>query len=148
MPSDLPPTSWPSRLSAFASSPPSIETTRLAPSPTGALHLGNARTFLVNWLLARKYGWKILLRIEDLDGPRIKRGADLQAIEDLKWLGLDWDDGPIYQSPRQEIYAAAINHLIASGQAYYCTCTRSEVATAASAPHAEDASTLYPGTCR
>jgi glutamyl-tRNA synthetase len=77
-----------------------MNTTRLAPSPTGALHLGNARTFLVNWLLARQRGWKIVLRIEDLDGPRIKRGADRQLIEDLTWLGLDWDEAPIYQSDR------------------------------------------------
>ena len=125
-----------------------MRTTRLAPSPTGALHLGNARTFLINWLLARRNGWKILLRIEDLDGPRIKRGADLQAIEDLKWLGLDWDEGPLYQSSRAEIYAAAIEKLLSRGLAYPCICTRKEVESAASAPHAEDGSTIYPGTCR
>lgn len=122
--------------------------TRLAPSPTGALHLGNARTFLVNWLIARKRGWRILLRIEDLDGPRVKRGADQQAIEDLKWLGLDWDDGPIYQSPRAAHYRAATDRLIASGHAYPCICTRREVELAASAPHAEDGAAIYPGTCR
>jgi glutamyl-tRNA synthetase len=71
-----------------------VRTTRLAPSPTGALHLGNARTFLVNWAMARRSGWRIVLRIEDLDGPRIKPGADLQVIEDLRWLGLDWDHCP------------------------------------------------------
>jgi glutamyl-tRNA synthetase len=122
--------------------------TRLAPSPTGALHLGNARTFLVNWLLARQCGWRILLRIEDLDGPRIKRGADRQLIEDLEWLGLDWDEGPIYQSSRLQIYTNAIARLIASSDAYACTCSRKEVDAAASAPHAEDGSTVYPGTCR
>src|SRR5205814_4433735 len=89
--------------------------TRLAPSPTGALHLGNARTFLVNWLLARQRGWKILLRIEDLDGPRIKPGADRQAIEDLRWLGLDWDEGPVYQSSRQDEYRAAMARLLDAG---------------------------------
>src|SRR5947199_2871855 len=77
-----------------------VETTRLAPSPTGALHLGNARTFLINWLLARQQGWRIMLRIEDLDGPRVKRGADRQAMDDLRWLGIDWDEGPVYQSAR------------------------------------------------
>src|SRR5687768_12569060 len=82
--------------------------TRLAPSPTGALHLGNARTFLATWLIARQNGWRVLLRIEDLDGPRIKQGAAQQAIDDLTWLGLDWDEGPIYQSPRAEHYRAAI----------------------------------------
>ncbi|HEV8293298.1 MAG TPA: tRNA glutamyl-Q(34) synthetase GluQRS [Tepidisphaeraceae bacterium] len=125
-----------------------MPTTRLAPSPTGALHLGNARTFLANWLMARQRGWKIILRIEDLDGPRIKSGADRQAIEDLKWLGIDWDAGPIYQSKRSEKYAAAISQLIESNFAYPCICSRSEVAQAASAPHPEDGSSVYPGTCR
>lgn len=123
-------------------------TTRLAPSPTGALHLGNARTFLINWLLARQLGWRIILRIEDLDGPRIKKGADQQAIDDLRWLGLDWDDGPIYQSPRLPDYRSAINQLLSEGKSYPCICTRSEAASAASAPHAEDGASVYPGTCR
>jgi glutamyl-tRNA synthetase len=122
--------------------------TRLAPSPTGALHLGNARTFLINWLLARRNGWRIVLRIEDIDGPRIKRGADQQAIEDLRWLGIDWDEGPIYQSSRRDRYAAAIETLLASGHAYPCVCSRKEVEQAASAPHAEDGAAVYPGTCR
>jgi glutamyl-tRNA synthetase len=122
--------------------------TRIAPSPTGALHLGNARTFLVNWLLARQKGWKIILRIEDLDGPRIKAGADRQAIEDLRWLGIGWDDDPIYQSSRIPHYAVAVESLLANGQAYACVCSRKEVESAASAPHAEDGSAVYPGTCR
>jgi glutamyl-tRNA synthetase len=125
-----------------------MQITRLAPSPTGALHLGNARTFLVNWLLARRFGWRILLRVEDLDGPRIKQGADRQAVEDLRWLGLDWDDGPIYQSPRIRVYGDAIDSLINRGHAYPCICSRREVETAASAPHAEDGAAVYPGTCR
>jgi len=125
-----------------------VRTTRLAPSPTGALHLGNARTFLVNWLLARQRGWKIILRIEDLDGPRIKRGADRLAIEDLTWLGLDWDEGPIYQSPRMDRYRAALDALLTARAAYPCICTRKEVDAAASAPHAEDGAAVYPGTCR
>ena len=125
-----------------------MEITRLAPSPTGALHLGNARTFLVNWLLARRSGWRILLRVEDLDGPRIKQGADRQAVEDLRWLGIDWDDGPIYQSARMQLYAGAIDSLIERGHAYPCICSRREVETAASAPHAEDGAAVYPGTCR
>src|SRR3954453_14147798 len=85
--------------------------TRLAPSPTGALHLGNARTFLINWLMARQAGWKIILRIEDIDGPRLKPGPDELAIEDLRWLGIDWDEGPIYQSVRADRYAEAIEQL-------------------------------------
>src|ERR1700737_4268941 len=94
--------------------------TRLAPSPTGALHLGNARTFVVNWILARQRGWRIVLRIEDLDGPRIKSGAAQELIEDLKWLGLDWDESPTYQSMRREHYRSAINQLVQAGKAYAC----------------------------
>ena len=122
--------------------------TRLAPSPTGALHLGNARTFLVNWLLARQNGWRIILRIEDLDGPRIKRGADRLAIEDLRWLGIDWDEGPIYQSTRQAKYDGALQRLIDSGATFFCICSRKDIEQAASAPHAGDGATIYPGTCR
>src|SRR5687768_8533737 len=121
---------------------------RLAPSPTGALHLGNARTFVANWLLARQRGWRLVLRVEDLDGPRIRRGADLAAVEDLRWLGLDWDEGPVYQSARTDHYRGAARRLLASGDAYPCVCSRKEVELAASAPHAEDGSAVYPGTCR
>ncbi|HEY7118315.1 MAG TPA: tRNA glutamyl-Q(34) synthetase GluQRS [Tepidisphaeraceae bacterium] len=122
--------------------------TRLAPSPTGALHLGNARTFLVNWWVARQRGWRILLRIEDLDGPRVKAGADRAAMDDLRWLGIDWDEGPVYQSPRADLYRAAARTLLDAGKAYACVCTRREVELAASAPHAEDGAAVYPGTCR
>src|SRR3954468_20830409 len=105
--------------------------TRLAPSPTGALHLGNARTFLVNWLLARQQGWKVVLRIEDLDGPRVKKGADAEAMDDLNWLGMDWDAGPIYQSDRTDQYSAALQSLVTQEKAYPCICTRKEVELAA-----------------
>src|SRR5437588_13000303 len=125
-----------------------MRVTRLAPSPTGALHLGNARTFLINWLMARQAGWRVLLRVEDLDGPRVKGGADREAMEDLRWLGLDWDEGPIYQSSRAAVYRAAVARLLAAGKAYSCVCTRREVELAASAPHAEDGASVYPGTCR
>ncbi len=122
--------------------------TRLAPSPTGALHLGNARTFLINWLMARQNGWKIVLRIEDIDGPRIKTSADQLAIDDLHWLGIDWDEGPIYQTARAGLYREALDRLIAAGVAYPCVCSRKEIELAASAPHAEDGAAVYPGTCR
>lgn len=122
--------------------------TRLAPSPTGALHLGNARTFLANWLLARQQGWSIVLRIEDIDGPRIKAEATAQAIDDLRWLGIDFDSGPIIQSALRERHRNAIDRLITGGHAYPCVCTRKEIELAASAPHAEDGATVYPGTCR
>ena len=125
-----------------------MQTTRLAPSPTGALHLGNARTFLVNWLLARQRGWRIVLRIEDLDGPRIKKNSDQEAIVDLQWLGMDWDEGPVYQSSRLPKYAKAINELSRRGFAYPCICSRREVEQAGSAPHSEEGRSVYSGTCR
>ena len=122
---------------------------RLAPSPTGVLHLGNARTFLLNWLAVRARAGTILLRIEDIDGPRVRAGAEAEAIEDLAWLGLDWDGEPVRQSDRLAIYAERVRALLERGLAYPCTCTRREVEEAASAPHEswQDA-VPYPGTCR
>lgn len=120
---------------------------RLAPSPTGVLHLGNARSFLLAWLDLRARGGAVVLRIEDLDGPRIKSGAAEQAIADLRWLGLDWDEGPLYQSARLHRYAGALAALQARGLAYPCTCTRRDVELAASAPNAGDEGPRYPGTC-
>jgi glutamyl-tRNA synthetase len=120
---------------------------RLAPSPTGAQHVGNARTYLIAWLAARSSGGTIALRMEDLDGPRIKKGAAEQALDDLRWLGLDWDGEPVVQSTRMAHYAAALEALKAKNLVYPCTCTRSDVAAAASAPHAGDEGPAYPGTC-
>src|SRR5262245_31126340 len=94
------------------------QTTRLAPSPTGALHLGNARTFLVNWAVARRGGWRVVLRIEDLDGPRIKPGAVESTIDILRWLGMDWDEGPIVQSHDLRPYRAAMRLLAERGLVY------------------------------
>jgi len=122
---------------------------RLAPSPTGALHLGNARTFLLHWLVVRAAGGTLLLRIDDLDGPRVRRGAADEALEDLRWLGLDWDEaeGVLVQSRRAAVYDEAASRLVAAGHAYPCVCTRAEVASAASAPHGAEGPP-YPGTCR
>lgn len=122
--------------------------TRLAPSPTGALHLGNARTFLINWALARRGGWRIVMRIDDLDGPRIKPGADRQALDILTWLGLDWDEGPHTQRADQKRYIAALERLAAGGDIYPCGCSRSMIAGAQSAPHGDEHELRYPGTCR
>lgn len=108
--------------------------TRLAPSPTGALHLGNIRTFLVNWALARREGWRVILRIEDLDTPRNKPGADRQAISTLDWIGIDWDEGPLYQSRDLAVYREAADSLARKGVIYPCAHTRTEV-EAASAPN-------------
>ncbi len=110
------------------------ERTRLAPSPTGALHLGNARTFLVNWALARTRGWEILLRIEDLDTPRVKPGVERQTIDTLAWLGLDWDTGPIRQTDDLAPYRDAMSQLAARERVYPCDLTRSQIEAAASAP--------------
>lgn len=123
-----------------------MPTTRLAPSPTGALHLGNARTFLINWLMARKAGWRVLMRVEDLDGPRVKAGSAEAMLEELAWLGLDWDGPVVRQSDRGPAYRAALENLIAGGHAYPCICSRKDIEQAASAPHEGDAA-VYPGLC-
>ena len=122
--------------------------TRLAPSPTGALHLGNARTFLVNFLLARRGNWRVLMRMEDLDGPRVKAGADRQALDDLAWLGLTWQSPPLYQSTRSDAYLWALRRLVDLGAAYPCVCSRKDIELAGSAPHAGDHVAAYPNTCR
>src|ERR671939_2098652 len=81
---------------------------RLAPSPTGAQHVGNARTYLLAWLSARARGGRVVLRIEDIDSPRVKPGAADQACADLRWLGLDWDEGPTFQTRRLPLYESAL----------------------------------------
>lgn len=122
---------------------------RLAPSPTGALHLGNARSFLLAWLSVRSQGGFLLCRIDDLDGPRIKESAAEEALDDLEWLGLEFDAPPLMQSARSRSYALALEHLKDQGFVYPCVCTRSEIERAQSAPQeALDHGTRYPGTCR
>ncbi len=123
-------------------------TTRLAPSPTGALHLGNARTFLINWALAVQNNWHIVLRIDDLDTPRTKSGADQQAIEDLTWLGMNWHTGPVYQSDDLAPYHDALTALAARALIYPCTATRNEILAAASAPHSDEHEIHYPAINR
>src|SRR5438067_8250362 len=120
---------------------------RLAPSPTGAQHVGNARTYLAAWLSARSRGGRVVLRIEDIDSPRVKAGAAEQACADLRWLGLDWDGEPVVQTRRLPRYEAALRALQARELVYPCTCTRGDVERAASAPHAEHEGPVYPGTC-
>lgn len=119
---------------------------RLAPSPTGALHLGNVRTFMIAWLRARSKGGRVILRIEDLDHPKDKPGAASQAIEDLHWLGFDWDE-EFVQSTRKHLYGEALERLRSLGVAYPCVCSRRDVEAAQSAPHAGE-QLFYPGTCR
>ena len=119
---------------------------RLAPSPTGALHIGNVRTFMIAWLRARSLGGRVILRIEDLDHPRDKPGAADLARRDLEWLGFDWDEEAV-QSGRKHLYAAALERLRAQGLVYPCVCSRRDVEAAQGAPHAGE-QLKYPGTCR
>jgi len=142
----------------------SFRATRLAPSPTGALHLGHARTFLITWWLARQAGARIHMRMEDLDMARARPDSIQQAYDDLHWLGMDWDAyeetrnatcetrNEVVQSERLALYAEALEILWRAGAAYPCTCTRADiaasVAASASAPHETDAQPRYPGTCR
>jgi glutamyl-Q tRNA(Asp) synthetase len=121
-------------------------TSRFAPSPTGQLHLGHAYSAAIAHKAAREAGGKFLLRIEDLDQTR-SRPEFAKAIEDdLRWLGLEWDDEPLVQSRRSHIYADALERLKALELVYPCFCTRSDIAAALSAPHGQQAH--YPGTCR
>lgn len=120
---------------------------RFAPSPSGRMHVGNVFAALMAWLGARSAGGRLVLRIEDLD-PRASNPENSRLlIEDLRWLGLDWDEGPYYQHDRLEVYTEAIEALGGKGLTYPCFCTRAEL-HAASAPHASDGTYIYPGTCR
>lgn len=128
---------------------------RLAPSPTGAQHLGNARTYLLAWLSARAQNGRVILRIEDIDSPRVKSWATEQAIQDLQWLGLDWDEGPdvggphapYVQTQRNQLYEQALQRLRERELIYPCSCSRTDIAEAASAPHVGTEGPAYPGTC-
>ncbi len=130
-------------------------TGRLAPSPTGGLHLGHARTFLIAWLSARSRGGRMIFRLEDLDATRTRPGAAEATLVDLRWLGLDWDEGPdvggpsapYVQSWRKDAYRASMDRFKGAGLVYPCTCTRADIERAATAPHAEDEGPTYPGTC-
>jgi glutamyl-tRNA synthetase len=125
-----------------------IPTTRLAPSPTGALHLGNARTFLINWCVARAAGWRVVLRVEDLDVDRVKPGVVEATVDTLRWLGLDWDEGPLLQSTDLEPYRAAMRSLAARGLVYPCSLSRAQIQAAASAPNEGDRETHYDASLR
>ncbi|WP_406566655.1 glutamyl-Q tRNA(Asp) synthetase [Bifidobacterium pullorum] len=149
-------------------------TGRLAPSPTGRMHLGNAYAALAAWLGARAAGGRVLLRIEDIDAPRVVRDADRWIMDDLAWLGLDWDGEPVYQSRRLDLYEdvlcrlqgvtldrrgrASVGGVSAvtdasdgavddSSLVYPCFCSRADI-RAASAPNEGDGFLIYPGTCR
>jgi glutamyl-Q tRNA(Asp) synthetase len=126
--------------------------TRFAPSPTGRLHLGHAYSALLAYDFARQRGGTFLLRIEDIDPGRVRAEYVDGIIEDLLWLGLEWDGEMPYQSERLAIYAEALERLRAEGLLYPCFCTRAgiaaEIAASAAAPQCPDGAPAYPGTCR
>lgn len=126
---------------------------RFAPSPSGEMHLGNAWTALLAWLQIRSLGGSMILRVEDLDPERSRNEYTQQIIRDLRWLGLDWDEGPDVGGPyspytqdgRRGLYQQFLDTLSQRGLIYPCYCTRAEILAAASAPHGGEGT--YPGTC-
>ena len=121
---------------------------RFPPSPTGYLHIGGARTALLNWLYARKTGGKFILRIEDTDAERSTRESIEGIIDGLNWLGLDWDEGPYFQTEFSDDHVKAANRLVQSGHAYKCFCTREELESKREAALAAKQDIRYDGTCR
>ena len=121
---------------------------RFAPSPTGYLHIGGARTAIFNWLYARKHNGKFILRIEDTDADRSTVDAIDGILNGLKWLGLDWDEGPYFQSDFIEEHRAAAQQLVNSGAAYKCFCTKSELEQKRDEARRSKITYRYDGTCR
>lgn len=129
---------------------------RFAPSPTGYLHIGGARTALFNWFFARQHQGKLVLRIEDTDTERLKEDSVSQILTSMKWLGLDWDEGPevggpygpYYQSQRLDLYRREAERLVAEGRAYYCFCTPAELAQVREAQRQAGLPFRYNGKCR
>ncbi len=122
--------------------------TRFSPSPTGYLHIGGARTALFNWLFARRHNGVFILRIEDTDVARSTGVATQAILEGLKWLGIDWDEGPFYQSQRLDVYQSYADRLVAEGKAYYCACRPEELEAKRKTALASAGSLKYDGTCR
>jgi glutamyl-tRNA synthetase len=122
--------------------------TRFAPSPTGFLHIGGARTALFNWLYTRRCGGTFVLRIEDTDQVRSTEESTRAILDAMTWLGLTWDEGPYYQAERVNIHREAVQRLIAEGKAYYCTCSHEELDDKRKKALAEGRKPKYDGTCR
>ena len=120
---------------------------RFAPSPTGRMHLGNLFCALLSWLSAKSKGGEWLLRIEDLDPGRSRKEYADQLMDDLDWMGLEWDGEPVWQSQRSEIYEYYFRRLQERGLTYPCYCTRADL-LATQAPHESDGRVVYKGTCR
>lgn len=121
-------------------------TGRFAPTPSGRLHLGNLLCALIAYLSARSRGGRFLLRIEDLDAPRCPRSLAQEAMEDLNYLGITWDEAPLFQSERSDIYLQCFEHIKKQGLLYPCFCSRAQL-HAAAAPNRGDNAPVYPGTC-
>src|SRR3989449_1860328 len=129
---------------------------RFAPSPTGQLHVGNARTALFNWLFARGQGGTFILRIEDTDAERSTRESEATILRDLRWLGLDWDEGPdiggslrpYRQSERLHLYESYASELLSAGHAYHCFCSTAQLDAERQTALAEGRPAHYAGTCR
>jgi glutamyl-tRNA synthetase len=122
--------------------------TRFPPSPTGFLHIGGARTALFNWLYARKTGGKFILRIEDTDVDRSTKESVDAILESLEWLGIDWDEGPYFQTERKKIHDQHIDQLVEQGHAYYCSCTPEEIDAMREDARAKGRKPMYNGKCR
>ena len=122
--------------------------TRFAPSPTGFLHIGSARTALFNWLLARRHNGVFVLRIEDTDTQRSTAQSIDQILEAMAWLGLDADVGPFFQMRRLEHYQKLADELLEAGHAYHCYCTREELAAMREQQKSSGAKPRYDGRCR
>ena len=125
---------------------PTRPTGRFAPTPSGRLHLGNILCAMLAYLSARSKGGRFLLRIEDVDIPRCPRRLAQQCIDDLSWLGFTWDEAPLYQSDRGDVYAAALDRLAEGGHTYPCFCTRAQLMSLA-APNLGDTQVIYQRTC-
>src|SRR6201995_1276179 len=121
---------------------------RFAPSPTGYLHVGGARTALFNWLFARHTGGTFILRIEDTDFERSSEAMVEGILEGMRWLGLNWDEGPFYQSKRLDLYQATAQKLLANGHAYYCFCTKEELEQRRADAVAAGRPAMYDRRCR
>jgi glutamyl-tRNA synthetase len=128
--------------------PESSSRVRFAPSPTGYLHVGGARTALFNWLFARHCGGTFILRIEDTDFERSSEAMVDGILEGMRWIGLDWDEGPFFQSQRLALYQATAEKLVASGNAYYCFCTKEELEQRRAAATAAGRPPMYDRRCR
>ena len=122
--------------------------TRFAPSPTGFLHMGSARTALFNWAFARRHGGRMILRIEDTDRERSTSEFEQTLLDGLRWLGIDWDEGPLRQSERRESHDAAVQRLLSTGHAYRCVCTPEQLAERREKTLAAGRSWVYDGRCR